>query len=102
MVSVFDIGNDGKKCAFHLPLDRARGRENKLEAKFPNGVHLGLRLRTNEMYIGTATSVARAAAIKRKTEPERFLWDVLNAVESAPWKPSPGAQREDDQAPAAR
>ena len=99
IISVFDIGNDG---AFHLPLDRARGRENKLEAKFLNGVHLGLRLRTNEMYIGTATSVARAAAIKRKTEPERFLWDVLNAVESAPWKPSPGAQREGDQAPAVR
>ena len=38
------------------------------------------RLGTNEMYIGTATSVVRATSIKRKTEPERFVWDVLNAV----------------------
>ena len=74
MVSVFEIGSDGedsvreilwqtarervthfRQCVFHFRLDRTRGRANVLEAKFLNGVYLGLRLGTNEVHIGTAT-----------------------------------------------
>ena len=40
--------------------------------------------------------------MKRKTESERFVWDVLNEVVGAPWKPTPGAQRHGDDVPAAR
>ena len=75
MVSLFEIGSDWRTayersrdkphpkelpmfgaCVFYFPLDRARG---KLEAKFFDGVYLGLRLGTNEMYIGIATSGRR-------------------------------------------
>ena len=35
-------------------------------------------------------------------QPERFVWDVLNAVVGAPRKPTPGAQRDGDEVPAAR
>ena len=35
----------------------------------------------------------RAAAIKRKTEQERFVWDELDAVSGTPWKPTPAAQQ---------
>ena len=35
-------------------------------------------------------------------QPERFVWDVLNAVVGAPTKPTPGAKRDDDEVPAAR
>ena len=54
------------------------------------------------MYIGTATGVVSVAAVKRKTEPELCVWDRLNAVLGAPWKKTPGAQREGDEVPAAR
>ena len=42
-----------------------------------------------------------AVGIKRKTEPERFVWDVLNAVVGAPWKLAPRAQCGGDEVPAA-
>ena len=54
------------------------------------------------MYIGTATGVVSVAAVKRKTEPELGMWDRLNAVLGAPWKKTPGIQREGDEVPAAR
>ena len=107
MVTLSAIGSDGRTahersrgepywkelpifgdCVFYLPLGRARGIANKLESKLLKGVYLGLRLGTNEMYIGTVTGVVRAAAIKRKTEPERFVRDVW----LAPWKPTPRVQ----------
>ena len=50
----------------------------------------------------TATGVIRATGIKRKTEPEHFVWDVLNAIVGAPSKPTPGAWRVCDDVPAAR
>ena len=46
-------------------------RTSWLEAKMLNGVYLGLRLGTNEMYIGIVKGVIRAAPIKRTTESER-------------------------------
>ena len=52
---------------FHFPLGRTQGRANMLEAKFLSGVYLGLQLRTKEMYIGIATGVVSAPAIRRKT-----------------------------------
>ena len=101
MVSPVDIGSDGRteygrsrdkphrkelpifgECVFFLSMDRTGGRANKLEAKFLNGVYLALRLGTNELYIGTATGVARAAAMKRKTEPARSVWVLLNAIQA--------------------
>ena len=75
-------------CVFHFPFDGTRYSVNKLETKLLHGVYLGLRWETNEMYIGTATGVVRAAGIKRKTEPARCVWDLLIAVMGAPWKPT--------------
>ena len=77
VVSVFEIGSDGEDSVREIlwqtarerdfRLDRTRGRANVLEAKFVNGVYLGLRLGTNEMHISIATGVVRGAAMKRKT-----------------------------------
>ena len=102
MVSLCEMGSDGRtayersrgkpcrkelpifcECVFYPPLDRTRGRANKLEAKIIHGMYLGLRFGINEMYIGTVTGLVRGAAIKRKTEPQRFVWDVLNAIVGA-------------------
>ena len=46
------------------------------------------------MFIGIATGVVVAAAINRKTETERLVWDVLNAVVDAPWKRTTRAQHQ--------
>jgi hypothetical protein len=73
-----------------LPLDRARGKAIKLDAKWLTGVFLGLKLGSNEMYLGTSTGVVRAAAVKRKTQNQRFEWAELNAVVGSPRKPTPG------------
>ena len=43
------------------------------KAKYINGVYLGLRLGTYDVYIGTATGVVIAAAIKHKAEAERLV-----------------------------
>ena len=54
------------------------------------------------MYIGTKLGVARAAAIKRKTETKRFVWEELNEVVGTPWKLMPGAPHDGEEAPVAR
>ena len=118
MASVFEIGSDGKdsvreilwqtarerdtnfrECVFHFRLDRTRGRANVLEAKFLNGVYLGLRLGTNEMHIGTAT--CRQCPSDQAKDSHNVV-SVFNAVVGAPRKPTPGAQRDGDEVPAAR
>ena len=92
MVTLFVIGSDGRtayerfrgkpylkeslifeECVFHFPLDRTRGRANELEAKFLNGVYLGLRLGTTEMYIGTATGVLSERQRSSETQSQEFL-----------------------------
>ena len=53
---------------FSFPLDRARDRAN-FGSDVPQRNVSRTEVGTNEMYIGTATGVVRAEAIKRKTEP---------------------------------
>ena len=49
-----------------------------------------------------ALALRRVSSRSSERQPERFVWDVLNAVVGAPWKTTPGAQRDDDEVPAAR
>ena len=89
MVSLFEISSDGRtahertrgkkyrrelpifgECVFYLPMDRARGRLNKLEAKWLSGVYLGLKLSTNELYIGTENWRRENGGSEKKTRNE--------------------------------
>lgn len=54
------------------------------------------------MYIGTKNGVVRAAAIKRRIEPQRFVWDEFASITGTPWKPMPRAARDGEEAPATR
>ena len=56
------------------------GTANTQEAKFFSGTYLGLRMGTNDMYIGTMTAVVKVAATKRRTEQERCAWSELKTV----------------------
>lgn len=62
--------------AHNLPLDRARGRANKLEPKLLNVVFLGSKFGANELVIATKQGVVRAAAVKPKTRRRRTASSV--------------------------
>ena len=88
---------------YYLPMDRNRGRANKLSEKWLLGVYLGLKLGSNEVCIGTPTGVVRAAAVKRRASDKRFVWAELEAVVGTPRRPTPSIQDEDqDESPGAR
>ena len=47
------------------------------EAKFFNGVYLGLRFGANEMYIGTATGVVQSPSDQAKDRARTFAWGTV-------------------------
>ena len=91
------------ECVFYLPLDRTRGRANKAVSEV-------LQWSASRTEAGNqrdrCTSAQRQvlSASQRSSEKQsqNCVWDRLNAVLGAPWKKTPGAQREGDEVPAAR
>ena len=118
----FQIGHDG-----HTPYRRNKGKDfdkallefgecvhykivnlqdpdsiHKYDARWSMGIFLGLRPRSNEIYVGTPDGVQRCRTIHRKPQPERFDPQYLQ-FKGTPWNHDGGdwdAERGGDVEPA--
>ena len=59
---------------------------SKLDARFEDGVFLGIQEGSAMKYIGTAKGVVRAWTIKRRPESERFEAEVFDSMVGVPWE----------------
>ena len=107
MVSLFENGSDGRTAhersrGKRAPLCLGQNKSQSEQAGSEVPQWSVCRTEVGNPRDGHRHGVVRAAANKRMTEPERFVWNVLNAFVGAPWKPTPGAQRKGDEVPVQR
>ena len=98
------MGSDGK-----TPHERLRGRKSKRQlmefgeavhflpldikehpnsdARFQDGIWLGVRLGTEEYLIGTPTGVFKARSVRRKPIESRWDYAQVRSIMGVPWKP---------------
>ena len=91
-----------RECVFYFPSDRARGRANKLKAKFLNGDRLGLRLGPTRCASALRRVLSEPQRSSVRQVPNVLSGMCLNAVGSAPRKPTPGAQLDGDEVPSSK
>ena len=61
-----------------------------LDARFIEGIWMGMDLRTGEVLIGTPSGVVKARSVRRRIEEERWNAQEVLAVRGTPWEPTPG------------
>ena len=76
---------------FRPPQNKA-GNFAKLEERFQDGVWLGLRPGSNEVWIGTPSGVVLARTVRRKPDNLRWSFEELMAIKGTPWEPAPSAK----------
>ena len=59
---------------------------SKLDARFEDGVFLGIQEGSAMKYIGTSKCVFRAWTIKRRPESERFEAEIFDSMVGVPWE----------------
>ena len=57
--------------------------------KWKDGVWLGIKPESNEIYIGTAEGVRLARSVRRKPEGIRWVKDEILGIRGTPWEPVP-------------
>ena len=66
------------ECVQYQPLGRAKANRmqklNKLDNKWRDGIYLGIKDNTNEVFVGTSEGVFRVQSVRRKSEQERYQW----------------------------
>ena len=80
----------GEKVHFKPLEGSSVGRTDNLEAKWDDGIWLGVESRTGENRIGTESGIVKCRSVRRKPEEERWSATALKALTGAPWDPSPG------------
>ena len=101
MISLCEIGSDG------TAYERSRCKMNRKSCHVSVSACSAVCWTEHET---ERTSWKRSSSMEtskpqrseKKTESERFVWDMLNAVVGAPWKPTTRVQRDGDEVPAAR
>ena len=58
---------------------------NKWDARWGEGVFLGIRAISNEVYVGTPEGVIKCRAIRRRVIDQRWNLDLFNRVRGVPW-----------------
>ena len=82
------------ESVLYLPLDRKSHPIPAPEAKFQEGIWLGLDQRTEEVIIGTPSGIVKCRSVRRRPEPERWNTDAVLAIRGTPWEPTPGVDPE--------
>ena len=109
LITKFHVGSDGRtpyqrlrgkpwntagvefgECIFYQPLVEESGKLAKLEDRYRDGIFLGYKDGSNEVYIGTEGGVTRSHSIKRKPLEHRWNKAELESLIGLPWLPSPG------------
>ena len=70
-------------------VDYRRRAKSKLDARWQEGVYLGLRLTSSEKIIGTPSGILVVQSIRRKPADKQFNLEMLKAVKGTPWQPNP-------------
>ena len=60
---------------------------DKLEARFEEGIWLGIESRTGEIRIGMPSGVVKSRTIRRRIEAERWDTSRIGSIDSFPLKP---------------
>ena len=82
----------GEKVHFKPLTGSSVGRTDNLEARWDDGIWLGIENRTGEVRIGTESGVIKCRSIRRKPEEEKWSVATLKALKGSPWDPSPGSE----------
>ena len=61
---------------------------NKWDPRWADGVFLGVRAISNEVFVGTPEGIVKCRAIRRKTPDQRWNIDMLNKIQGLPWEPN--------------
>ena len=73
------------ETVLYQPLKGERSA-SKLDARFEDGVFLGIQEGSAMKYIGTTMGVVRAWTVKRRPESERFEAEIFDSMVGVPWE----------------
>ena len=76
----------------YKPLSTKGDSVDKLEARFEEGIWLGVESRTGEIRVGTPSGVVKSRTIRRRIEAERWNAAAAQEITGTPWNPSPRVQ----------
>ena len=76
----------------YKPLSPKGDTVDKLEARFGEGIWLGVKSRTAETRVGTPGGVVKSKTIRRRIEAEIRNATAAQEITGTPWNPAPGVQ----------
>ena len=74
----------------YMPAQTAAGKLDKLDDRYRDGIFLGMRLRSDEILVGTAEGVVKARSVCRHPEGKQWDKDFAASVKGIPRQPVPG------------
>ena len=93
-----NIAQFGEKVLYK-PLKLSGHHRGNMEDTFLDGIFLGMRLRSDEILIGTARGVIKTRTLRRRVEEEQWDPEFARSVKGEPRQPVPGINS--DHVPAA-
>ena len=79
----------GEKILY-MPMKLTTRPLTKLEDTFKDGVFLGMRLRSDEIVVGTSEGVIKAKSIRQRTVDEQWSAETVGEMKGTPSMPIPG------------
>ena len=83
------VAKFGEKILY-MPAKQSSHPQGKWEDRYTDGVFLGMRMRSDEILIGTPQGVVKARSIKRYPEGEQWDRDFARKIRGSPRTPIPG------------
>ena len=118
LITRFEVGVDGRnanerlkgkrynkelipfgECIHYNLIDNDQ-RKTKLEARWCDGVFLGMRKGSDEYLVGTKDEVYKTRSVRRKADQDKHDQKQLLEVRGLPWQPTPDNQNNCDILPA--
>ena len=93
-----NIAQFGEKILYK-PLKLSGHHRGNMEDTFLDGIFLGMRLRSDEILIGTARGVIKTRTLRRRVEEEPWDSELARSIQGEPRQPVPGINS--DHVPAA-
>ncbi len=79
------------ECVHRKPLSTEKKKTiSGLDPQWKDGIWLGIRDESNEVYVGTKNGVVIARSIMRKPGPDKWDKKQLDEMQGLPWEPIPG------------
>ena len=96
--SIRNIAQFGEKILYK-PLKLSGHHRGNMEDTFLDGIFLGMRLRSDEILVGTARGVIKTRTLRRRVEKEQWDNEFAKTIKGEPRQPVPGINS--DHVPAA-